>query len=626
MVLQQSGKTDSLLGIIAAQNESLLRAKELTEPAQTREAEKSDWRYFLSALAQSLAAIATLVFTVTLVVSQLRARYGLRVAQEVLNWGNVVRFGYFLISVAASLWAIHRPEDWFRVISWALAIGCVPILFWHFWDTRRSLSLRRVVSKYGKEARRQLRTGSDSTEKLRDLEYIAHGALAHSDFDTLDATTEELATAAAEAAKQNLGETVDDAFEYIRGVCFEATRSPKATLIATVGVTKGIGKRGGAVLRDLAGNAIDTFDMSLRMCDWPKQEEIYAAVFVAVQKLLKELVDKEAADSALAGNIIDRCVKLLARANKRRLHEPEPGSGHAAYTLFETCLAGATYAAARDNVVEAKSFLNACLSRALNIAGLPHAYVELQQYLPDAVRKSVETLKEVARHLDEKEMLKPIRGLLVTQDSDLAAATVEWRELTAVFIDERAFELANVSLANLNRLLELRVSELAAVVDTLELLAERSDVLSTQTKQMPAAAVTLDALRKKWYPGAPETLRITVSFLQLMKAGVPYLHKDVHSIIPESWGVAYDMHDKTHASEEATAEVKKQVSYLAVVVAGLKAVHLGQFGGPERADEIEGLRRILAKYPLPDRDQLTKRAKQEFPKYGATLTDFIRGI
>ena len=80
--------------------------------------------YLLSSIAQSLAAILALVFTLSLIVSQLNSRYSPRTYRNFFNVFTIIYIVVFVISVFFPLWVIQN-FNWVEVkVSLSLSAIC----------------------------------------------------------------------------------------------------------------------------------------------------------------------------------------------------------------------------------------------------------------------------------------------------------------------------------------------------------------------------------------------------------------------------------------------------------------------------------------------------------------------
>jgi hypothetical protein len=101
------------------------------------------WQYFLSSLAQSLAAIAALVVALTLLAPQVASAYGPLMAGRTFNRGNLAKLVLFLVSIGLSLTAIHIPTLRLLAIESAGASACV--LCWYFLRMGRSIDPNSAI-------------------------------------------------------------------------------------------------------------------------------------------------------------------------------------------------------------------------------------------------------------------------------------------------------------------------------------------------------------------------------------------------------------------------------------------------------------------------------------------------
>ena len=620
----QSG-SDAILATQTERDSTLLAYLGRAEAAANEEVARNNWRYFWSALAQSLAAIATLVFTVTLVMSQLRARYGMEAAKSVLNRGNTARFLLLLAAMALSLLGIHWSVFHNPVPATIVILGSIAVLVWHSSDMPRSLSMQLTVDRLGKRVRSGVWTEGRTVEMLRQLETIAHGALAQSDFDVLHAATAELAKTVAHAEHQSRTasdemsgpskEESEEALSYLQKLLLEAAKSPKA--ISHWPPTRSPPW--------LAGSMIDTFDFALRTCAWPRQEESYTAIFEVMGLMLEGLACSKGEQSKIVGDLIDRCTALLPDWGTPAGEQTGMGSGHAAYTLL---LASLRATKAKDGQ---HGVADVCMQKALELASGTSGRERLQRFYGWAVSRISEAIRQNWMRLDEKNVQEHLEKLDLSVRLDREPLLDTYIELLGLALCEGKFYIAAACLHVLNELSARPWRELDTVALAMGAVAKGENAKRLASEAASKTPIytkldrLLDAISNHWQGTEPRTSDLVDNLLSLAKAFAPTVGLREDSFITALWDTAKALQNRIVNNEELADDAKQEATYVALSLGCLSHLHWGQFDRPKYEEMREGLRRDAGTYSRFNPFKAADRAKTDFPHYACTLEGYYRG-
>ena len=173
--------------------------------------ESSQALYLLSAIAQSLAAILALVFTVSLITFQLSARYSQRVIGQFFNKFTITYIVVFVISILLPLWTIMEP-DYYRVkVCLSLAGVSVLLLIPYFLDLRERLSPEKMLLDLRRKTLKIIGTKpTKCPEEIVTLDNFVMSAFASKDYETYRVGVDTLARLAYEADKQGRSERDED--------------------------------------------------------------------------------------------------------------------------------------------------------------------------------------------------------------------------------------------------------------------------------------------------------------------------------------------------------------------------------------------------------------------------------
>lgn len=202
-------------------------------------------RTLLGGLATGLITAQALVFTISLVVAQLNARYTHRMVSRVFTWPTALYMGLFIGSsiyctvVLAAL--SSRSPDFVLRLPWglkplhpvaialALAGTCLALLIPYLWSFKQRLDPERMVKDEGWRARRDLqRRLAPEPAGIAALDNIAMSAYGYKDYDTFARGVEELAQVGMVAWQHGRSDLGDSVFLRIAHIGVAALDDPRA--------------------------------------------------------------------------------------------------------------------------------------------------------------------------------------------------------------------------------------------------------------------------------------------------------------------------------------------------------------------------------------------------------------
>jgi len=141
--------------------------------------------YLLSAIAQSLAAVLALVFTISLIAAQLSTRYSHRVLAGFFDAPTIAYMLLFIIAVILPFWLLTEPSIHGIKGSLILATVCLVLLVPYFLGFRKRIIPERVLLDLTNHASEQL-LADPNTEpaSLAMIDDITTQALASRDYGT----------------------------------------------------------------------------------------------------------------------------------------------------------------------------------------------------------------------------------------------------------------------------------------------------------------------------------------------------------------------------------------------------------------------------------------------------------
>jgi len=409
--------------------------------------DSSKYLYLLSAVAQSLAAILALVFTITLVVAQLRTRYGMHLATHAIRWRQFWKLGVFVVGTLFPLVALHWGGPLMAWISIGLAAVCMSVLVLHLRDMRNELKIDPVIREWRTDALKAL-TANDSKradEVTQQLEEIGYGALEESDFATLRLAASSLAMLAVHSS----GRTPRlDA--KLLSLCAQATSSPRGAVTAFEGAIEGLdtGEQSLALCSSLA---TDLLEATITNCEWPRQEPICADCLYAFRNIFGALA-RQGDDPSSFNKIVGRISALLPRKMGFSGNPGDVlnyGAGQAAYRLAISYCAGAREG---NRLGDRKRFVSACVKAALTIrpARLPGI---MGRFEPEIVRNNTAILAECAHALIESEIAGALESFDTKKDPSPSLAASEWLEMATAFAATDSAKLVSIALGQFGHFL-----------------------------------------------------------------------------------------------------------------------------------------------------------------------------
>lgn len=194
--------------------------------------------YFLAAVAQSLAAVLALVFTISLVVAQLSSRYSHRMLADFFDPPTI---GYFLMFVAAAfmpLWLLGQgqPSLWATRVSLTMAAGVLVLLVPYFLRFRERLDPASVIKRLQDKATKRLKVDrGKEPEEVAAIDNLCMSAFVLRDYDTFDLGVRTLGTIALDASrdiKDTIGKGIFYRLMYIGLASVEDPLAPMRVIVA----------------------------------------------------------------------------------------------------------------------------------------------------------------------------------------------------------------------------------------------------------------------------------------------------------------------------------------------------------------------------------------------------------
>jgi hypothetical protein len=165
--------------------------------------ENTQTLYLLSAIAQSLAAIVALVFTLSLITFQLSSRYSQRLITQFFNKFTIIYIVVFVISIFLPLWTIVDPNYYIVKISLSLTAVCLFLLIPYFLDLREQLSPEKMLKDLRKKTLKIIHIRpTKRPEEIVTLDNVVMSAFASKDYETCRIGVGILAGLAYEADKE----------------------------------------------------------------------------------------------------------------------------------------------------------------------------------------------------------------------------------------------------------------------------------------------------------------------------------------------------------------------------------------------------------------------------------------
>jgi hypothetical protein len=112
--------------------------------------------YYLSTIAQSLAAVLALVFTISLLAIQIWAKYSLHLTRRFFNFWTLAYILLFVVSILLSIQSLNRPNIMLMKVTFSLCATCLLLLVPYFSSLRISLDVQQWLLSKRREAFRQM--------------------------------------------------------------------------------------------------------------------------------------------------------------------------------------------------------------------------------------------------------------------------------------------------------------------------------------------------------------------------------------------------------------------------------------------------------------------------------------
>lgn len=151
--------------------------------------------YLLSAIAQSLAAVLALVFTISLVVAQLSSKYSHRLLASFFDKSTIFYILLFIISVLLPFWILSQPEinDVPVKFSLILSVICLLFLIPYFLRFKEKLDPERIIEDLKKKSLKQFKVNPmKEPEEIVNIDNFIMSAFIFKDYDTFNRGIESL--------------------------------------------------------------------------------------------------------------------------------------------------------------------------------------------------------------------------------------------------------------------------------------------------------------------------------------------------------------------------------------------------------------------------------------------------
>jgi hypothetical protein len=412
----------------------------VVQPARNTPASQDDWRfhYLLSAIAQALASIMTLVFTVTLVVTQLTSTYGMHLAEAAFGRRNLAKMGVFVFTMMFSLVALYRPSWVTGALSLALTLGCMAVLLLHFRSMRAELDILTLVRGTRDAAVKHI-TAKDTERSMREidkLETVAYRATGQCDYATTEACVRTMSALIGHLLSAEPDDAALDVKERIKQMALDVRGRPKAVSVVLQGFVDGLAMDAKAVRR-FYPQVVETLEALLHACEWPREEESVAAVFLAAGRFLDRL-------RSLPGEWTVAAVYVMRRMTDewRLLVEPVrnaplvPGRGRAATTLH-AAYASLAQKCARQSEPDV-ALVNAAVKYTLDLLTTKHTQAGFGASKDYVLERTTATLVATAGCLNV-DVIKPVlERVMHIGDSEPEALRLWWDVVQAMLGAEKS--------------------------------------------------------------------------------------------------------------------------------------------------------------------------------------------
>lgn len=413
-----------------------------------REAGSTKFLYLLSAAAQALATVMTLIFTVTLVVAQLVAPYGLHMSKRAFSSRNLARMSVFIAATLFSLVALLSGNGVLAIVSAVLSLICMAVLIDYFWRVSREMEPRAAIRDLRAEATALATDNSGgAVAAALKLETMAYGALAKGDYELVQEALEAIGSTVSALAGHGQTDLALALRDDIKALLIEAGARPKPTQEMLLGLINGLAttKTGFYAMYAVL---LEILDSVLASYEWPRAEEAYSAVYRASGRYLELLVDAapDRAEDVVSAvdKVGSRLVSTWRRVVSAQGSAKNYGCGNAAATL-QGILAAAARKAARSTGVNAR-VVTAFTRAMLDIGRREQGFRPLMHNAPYAWKRVADTLRKAGPYLDEADIRRPLADLTADWDTEPAVLASTWLGLATVFADKPAASLVDVAL------------------------------------------------------------------------------------------------------------------------------------------------------------------------------------
>ncbi len=420
-----------------------------------REAGSTKFLYLLSAAAQALATVMTLIFTVTLVVAQLVAPYGLHMSKRAFSGRNLARMLVFIVATLFSLVALLSGNGVLAIVSAVLSLICMAVLIDYFWRVSRELEPRAAIRDLRAEATALATDNSGgAVAAALKLETMAYGALAKGDYWLLREASEAIGATMSALADQGKTDPALELRDDIKALLIEAGARPKPTQEMLTGLIEGLNNTETGFYA-MHAVMLEIIDSVLASYEWPRAEEAYSAVYRASGRYLELLVDAAPDRADEVASAVDRVASRLVSTWRRAvsaLGTPKAyGCGNAAATLHGI-FAAASRRAARSTNVNA-IVVTACTRAMLDMGRREPGFRPLMHNAPYAFTRTADTLRKAGPYLDETTIRQPLAELMEEWDTEPAVLASAWLGLAAVFAANPAAKLVDIALEKYSKAL-----------------------------------------------------------------------------------------------------------------------------------------------------------------------------
>lgn len=163
----------------------------------------NSYYYLLSALSQGLAAVAAIVFAISLAVAQLLGRYTQKAVPRIYSKATMLYLVFFLTAIIFPLVALTEVSFLRVQVSLTLGAGCLFLLIPYFWSFRKKLDPENMLKDLGaRSIKETVRSHVPSDVKI--MGDIAVAACINRDLDILDEAVVQLCSVATHSRDEEL--------------------------------------------------------------------------------------------------------------------------------------------------------------------------------------------------------------------------------------------------------------------------------------------------------------------------------------------------------------------------------------------------------------------------------------